>query len=83
MVHSSFFPIGLAGQDTASAKSSKVTLVVVVGGMTFTEVSAMRFLSQKHEGLDILMATTKMSNGSSLLESLIENFGVVDFAASS
>jgi hypothetical protein len=75
---------GLSGQDSVNAKSSsKVTLVVFVGGSTFTEISALRFLTQRREGLDILVATTKMINGNSLIEGLVETFGVVDFAAAS
>ncbi len=44
-----------------------------IGGMTFTEVAAMRFLNQQSDGRDFLLATTKMINGDSFLDSLIED----------
>jgi len=47
--------------------------VFFIGGMTYTEVAAMRFLNQQSDGRDFLLATTKMINGDSFLESLIED----------
>lgn len=44
-----------------------------IGGMTFTEVAAMRFLNQQSDGRDFLLATTKMINGDSFLDSMIED----------
>ncbi len=47
-------------------------MVLFIGGVTYAEVSALRFLSQK--GLvncDFVVATTKMVTGSSLLAPLI------------
>ena len=64
---------GLSADDKKTSK--KVTLVVFVGGCTFTEISACRFLSNKHEGEDILIGTTKIINGNSLIESLFDNLG--------
>ena len=52
---------------------SKVTLVFFLGGCTFTEISAIRFLESQSEGRDYLIATTKLINGNSLLESAMEN----------
>ncbi|KAI8908166.1 Sec1-like protein [Powellomyces hirtus] len=65
---------------TAFAKNSKdkssVTLVVFLGGCTFTEVSALRFLSQQDEGRrEFVIATTNMINGNSMIRSLMEKVG--------
>jgi len=49
----------------------KVVLVFFVGGCTFAEVAALRFLSQQEESnVEYLVATTSIINGSSFLESL-------------
>lgn len=51
-------------------------MVVFIGGVTYAEVSALRFLS--HKGLvnaDFLIATTKMVTGSTLLGPLIAKSG--------
>ncbi|KAG2183749.1 hypothetical protein INT43_006760 [Umbelopsis isabellina] len=52
----------------------KTTIVFFLGGCTYTEVSAIRFLGQQDEGIrDYLVATTQMINGNTLLESMIQN----------
>nr|ATG70713.1 ATVPS33 vacuolar protein sorting 33 [Juniperus flaccida] len=50
-----------------------LVLVVFIGGVTFAEISALRFLSAQ-EGMtyDLIVGTTKIINGSSLLETLID-----------
>jgi hypothetical protein len=49
----------------------KVVLVFFVGGCTFAEVAALRFLSQQEDSnVEYLVATTSIINGSSFLESL-------------
>eukprot|EP01006_Ploeotia_vitrea_P009473 TRINITY_DN22181_c0_g1_i1.p1 TRINITY_DN22181_c0_g1~~TRINITY_DN22181_c0_g1_i1.p1 ORF type:complete len:675 (+),score=390.92 TRINITY_DN22181_c0_g1_i1:48-2027(+) len=51
----------------------KLTLVYFLGGVTFAEISALRFLSER-ESSDrrYIVATTKIINGASLLDDLIE-----------
>jgi len=51
-------------------------LVFFIGGLTYTEVAALRWMS-KQEGQygDIIVATTKLINGNSLLNSVVENLG--------
>ncbi|CAM6126841.1 unnamed protein product [Calypogeia fissa] len=51
-----------------------VVLVVFIGGVTFAEISALRFLGAQ-EGMkyDFLIATTKLINGSGLLKTLMED----------
>ncbi|KAJ8659540.1 hypothetical protein O0I10_004905 [Lichtheimia ornata] len=51
----------------------KTTVIFFLGGCTFTEVSAIRFLAQHDESRDYLVATTQMLNGNSLLESVVTN----------
>jgi hypothetical protein len=51
-----------------------VVLVVFIGGVTFAEISALRFLGGQ-EGMkyDFIIATTKLINGTSLLKTLMED----------
>eukprot|EP00051_Salpingoeca_urceolata_P013714 m.173465 g.173465 ORF g.173465 m.173465 type:complete len:275 (+) comp17870_c0_seq8:1353-2177(+) len=70
-------PPGLRGKGAADDVTGRaagqqrqpVTLVFFVGGCTFAEISALRFLGQM-EGRDYVVATTKIVNGRSLLKSL-------------
>jgi len=58
------------------AKKPPVTLVFVLGGITYGEVSAFRIMSRT-EGVnhnDYIVATTKMVNANSLVRSLINTF---------
>jgi len=69
-------PRGLATQETKS--NSKVFMILFIGGCTFTEIAAIRFLSQKMEEYDFLIGTTKLVNGNTILESVFEKFGKED-----
>ncbi|XP_060212479.1 vacuolar protein-sorting-associated protein 33 homolog [Lycium barbarum] len=53
-----------------------LVLVVFIGGVTSAEISALRFLSSQ-EGMayDIIVATTKIINGSTLTETFVEKLG--------
>ena len=58
----------------ASSVSDGVTrtLVVFVGGCTFAEISALRFLSQQEDSnVEFLVATTSVINGKLLVESVM------------
>ena len=53
-------------------KSPEVTLVVFVGGCTFAEVAALRFLSRREgSNTQYLIATTAVINGNTFLRSLL------------
>ncbi|KAK3911950.1 Vacuolar protein sorting-associated protein 33A [Frankliniella fusca] len=55
--------------------SPKVVLVFFIGGCTFAEISALRFLSQQEvsdANVEFVIATTKLINGNSFIESLAE-----------
>ncbi|CAG8439325.1 11444_t:CDS:10 [Ambispora gerdemannii] len=59
----------------------RVTLVFFLGGCTFTEVAAIRFLAQQDEGQrEFIIATTQIINGNSVLNSVLQK---VDHEASS
>ncbi|XP_062092033.1 vacuolar protein-sorting-associated protein 33 homolog [Humulus lupulus] len=67
----------------ASASVDKVVdgrrslvLVVFIGGVTFAEISALRFLSSQ-EGMayDLIIGTTKLVSGHSLTEAFVEKLG--------
>lgn len=53
-----------------------LVLVVFVGGVTFAEISALRFLSaQENMAYDLIIATTKIVNGQTLVETFMEKLG--------
>jgi len=58
---------------TAGSKQP-LTLVFFLGGVTYAEISALRFLAQKEgHGRDYMVATTKLINGNSLIDSVCEH----------
>jgi len=65
-------PKGITLNEAPEGK--KVVLVFFIGGCTFTEVSAIRYLSKKSSEYSFIVGTTKLINGNTLIESLIENF---------
>uniref|UniRef100_A0A8C4NL75 VPS33A core subunit of CORVET and HOPS complexes n=1 Tax=Eptatretus burgeri TaxID=7764 RepID=A0A8C4NL75_EPTBU len=61
------------GRDGES--SQRVTLVFFLGGVTFAEVAALRFLAQTDDGnTDYIIGTTKLINGNTWLKSLMDTF---------
>jgi len=60
-----------SGIDSSSNNSNRVTLVFFIGGVTFTEISALRWMSRQ-EGIygDIICATTNLINGDSFFSSV-------------
>ncbi|KAG6558151.1 hypothetical protein Mapa_000332 [Marchantia paleacea] len=66
---------GSVTADSAQAVDGRraVVLVVFIGGVTYAEISALRFLGAQ-EGMkyDFVIATTKLINGTSLLKSMVE-----------
>ncbi|CAH2064099.1 unnamed protein product [Thlaspi arvense] len=64
-----------ASNGVADGRRS-IVLVVFVGGVTFAEISALRFLASK-EGMayDLIIATTKIVNGATLIETFMEKLG--------
>ncbi|KAK8494988.1 hypothetical protein V6N13_030039 [Hibiscus sabdariffa] len=64
------------GLDKIADGRRSLVLVVFVGGVTFAEIAALRFLSAR-EGMayDLIIGTTKIVNGHSLVETIFERFG--------
>ncbi|XP_051017460.1 vacuolar protein sorting-associated protein 33A [Acomys russatus] len=64
-------PTGL--QKKRQPGENRVTLIFFLGGVTFAEIAALRFLSQLEDGgTEYVIATTKLLNGSSWIEALME-----------
>ncbi|XP_022765445.1 vacuolar protein-sorting-associated protein 33 homolog isoform X3 [Durio zibethinus] len=65
-----------SGLDKIADGRRSLVLVVFVGGVTFAEISALRFLSaQEGMAYDLIIGTTKIINGHSLVETFFESFG--------
>ena len=62
------FSSGLKQKDASEAAKNPTTLFFFIGGVTFSEVSALRWLS-KSEGRNYVVASTAMTNGNTLLKS--------------
>ncbi|KAF7820166.1 vacuolar protein-sorting-associated protein 33-like protein [Senna tora] len=67
----------LSGASTNIADGRRsLVLVVFVGGVTFAEISALRFLTaQEGMAYDLIIATTKIINGRTVVETFTEKLG--------
>jgi hypothetical protein len=55
-------------------KRRRVVLVMFIGGVTFAEVAALRFLSRRPDtNAEFVIATTKLISGNTLIQSLIDD----------
>ncbi|CAF93791.1 unnamed protein product, partial [Tetraodon nigroviridis] len=53
---------------------NRTTLVFFLGGVTYAEIAALRFLSQMEDsGMEYVIATTKLINGTSWIGSLMDH----------
>lgn len=60
-------------RNRSSSENPNVVLVFFVGGCTYAEISALRFLSQQEENsVEYVVATTKIINGDSFIKPLME-----------
>lgn len=60
-----------ATSSQSSSEETRTVLVFFIGGCTFAEISALRFLSQQEENnCEYIIGTTKIINGHSFLKSL-------------
>ncbi|KAI5707103.1 vacuolar protein sorting-associated protein 33A isoform X1 [Diaphorina citri] len=58
---------------TSTTENTNVVVVFFIGGCTYAEISALRFLSQQEENnIEYIVATTKLINGDSFIKSLME-----------
>ncbi|KAJ6727295.1 VESICLE PROTEIN SORTING-ASSOCIATED [Salix purpurea] len=66
-----------AAVDRVADGRRSLVLVVFIGGVTFAEISALRFLSaQEAMAYDMIIGTTKIINGNTLIETCMEKLGV-------
>ncbi|XP_058082259.1 vacuolar protein-sorting-associated protein 33 homolog isoform X3 [Magnolia sinica] len=60
--------------DKVADGHRSLVLVVFIGGVTFAEISALRFLSaQEGMAYDLIVGTTKMVNGHTVLETFMDS----------
>ncbi|XP_033123521.1 vacuolar protein sorting-associated protein 33A-like [Anneissia japonica] len=74
-------PVGLRKKRSpgSDGDNQKMTLVIFLGGVTFAEIAALRFLSQQEDApTDYTIITTQVINGTTWLESLMEDIGVTN-----
>ncbi|KAI3988311.1 hypothetical protein MKX01_012100, partial [Papaver californicum] len=65
-----------ASIDKVADGRRSLVLVVFVGGVTFADISALRYLSaQEGMAYDLIVGTTKMVNGHSIIETFLETIG--------
>ncbi len=58
----------------APSKQHKTVLVMFIGGVTFAEIAALRWMSSRPgSNCNIVIATTKLINGNSFLSSFIDD----------
>ncbi|NXY75437.1 VP33A protein, partial [Glareola pratincola] len=71
-------PTGL--QKKRQHGENRVTLVFFLGGVTYAEIAALRFLSQMEDGgTEYVIATTKLINGTSWIKSLMDKLEPAPF----
>ncbi|EEF42781.1 vacuolar protein-sorting-associated protein 33 homolog [Ricinus communis] len=62
--------------DRVADGRRSLVLVVFIGGVTFAEISALRFLSaQEGMAYDLIIGTTELVNGNTLAETYLEHLG--------
>ncbi|KAL7287732.1 hypothetical protein TKK_0018117 [Trichogramma kaykai] len=60
--------------EDSGADPPKLIFVFFIGGCTYAEISALRFLSQQEElNVEFIIGTTKLINGNTFISSLMEN----------
>ncbi|XP_042951576.1 vacuolar protein-sorting-associated protein 33 homolog isoform X1 [Carya illinoinensis] len=65
-----------ANIDRAADGRRSLVLVVFIGGVTFAEISALRFLTaQEGMAYDMIIGTTKIVSGHNLAETFVEKLG--------
>lgn len=58
--------------EMSLSERERVIMVFFVGGCTFAEVSALRFLAQRDSNVEFVIATTRLLNKNSFLDEFIE-----------
>ncbi|KAK3088447.1 hypothetical protein FSP39_019326 [Pinctada imbricata] len=61
------------GSINSSTMDQKVTLVLFLGGVTYAEIAALRFLAQQDDGTnEFIVAATKITHGRGIMRSFIQ-----------
>ncbi|NXA36129.1 VP33B protein, partial [Eudromia elegans] len=60
-----------AVEDNAAGESQRIILAVFLGGCTFSEIAALRFLG-KEKGYKFIFLTTAITNSARMMEAMIE-----------
>ncbi|XP_078052309.1 vacuolar protein sorting-associated protein 33A [Augochlora pura] len=61
--------------EDSNSELPKLVMVFFIGGCTFAEISALRFLSQQEDSnVEFVVCTTEIINGNTFLTSLTEDF---------
>jgi len=63
---------GSGGGGGEGGRKKKLTLVLFLGGVTYAEISALRFMGEHDPNRQYMVATTKISNGATMLETMVE-----------
>ncbi|GBP27005.1 Vacuolar protein sorting-associated protein 33A [Eumeta japonica] len=59
--------------EGSGTENPRVVLVLFIGGCTYNEISALRSISQQEDSnVEFVILTTKLINGNSFIESLLE-----------
>ena len=73
---------GAAGAARAAGGNRKTVVVMFLGGITFTEIAALRFVGKQLEeeagssgGRKILICTTGMVGGREMMDAVVEKGG--------
>lgn len=65
---------GSFSSEISGSDAPRVILVFFIGGCTFAEISALRFLAKQEENnVEFLVATTKLVNKHTFLDSFLED----------
>lgn len=63
---------GSLTSEISQSDMPRVILVFFLGGCTFAEISALRFLAQEDQNVEFIIATTKLINKNTFLDSFLE-----------
>ena len=67
--------LGSSYATAGTSSGKKVMVVYFIGGVTFAEIAALRFLSEKADfPYRIIVCTTKLVNGNTLMKSLLHEW---------
>ena len=63
----------ISHKNTTKTKGKKTILVCMIGGATYLELTALRELTNRIKEVDIVLSTTAMMNGNTLMKTVLSN----------